>query len=484
MKAWRLLMLPWMALSRGSRRVLAIVALIAIVLMLVGGVLSHKPGTAWLQDAIYGIAAFDCMAWAALMSQALLLAREAHQLRLPVLGREVNASLALYALLTIGLPALLLAWLGGNGAVALVELAMGAGLGLAYSTLPYFLGMWVCLIPMLGRNLGRWLPMPDTSPTGFLAWAAPGAAALGLLVALSWRRTVRRGGALEGMYKPIMLNLRTLAWYGRGGGTNIESRLIGQRARWLQPTADLRRSGPGHVLRSLRMALGGWSMPQTTASRLRQAGVLLAGLALVIVLSSGGRADVFAVFGDAGMLALYLGVAGPILAIVHAQTLRRRWRRDNAELPLLALLPGLGGAARLRHDLLRASLLPTLAVQLLALLATCGLIGWLRLDAGSSALLLLGQFAGIAMLTGFTLATLGGVALHEGALIVFIIADTFLTGVSAPLAVLGTHLLSRHPFATPILVVLWVCLLVPLLRLGLRGWRGLQRRPHPFLANV
>lgn len=488
----RLLVLPWLAWSQGRRRALLAVVLAIVAVSVIGGTVSYRPGAAWRLAAAHGAAVFNCLFWAAVLSQLMLLAREAHRLRLPVLGREVVASLALYALLSIVVPVLLLAWLGGDGAVALTEIVLGAGIGMAYACLPSWLGVWASFVPMFSDHAARWLPMPAGSPGGFLAWAAPCAAALWLLIGAFWRGAVRRDDGLSRARKPIVLNLRSYAWHGLDRGNYLEVESIRQRWRWLQPVVDLRRCGPGRTLINLRVAMGGLGMPLTPASRARQIAVGLASMlpaALVLLLMLGGDDEgpqVLSGFNGTGLTMFLLVVTGAILVLLPVERLRLRWARQNAELPLLALLPGLGDATGLRRGLLGAALLYPVGIQLVLTLLLLVLGGRLQMDAPGVAVLLLGQFAGVGMSAALSLAVLGGLSTHRGWLGMLCICGTLLisaTGVLA-LPLLDGQSPVRYPGVALTFAVLWAGLFVPLLRIGVRGWRAFRRRPHPFLPNA
>ena len=485
MKLMRLLGLPWMALSQRWRMGIGVCfALLFVGATTVGVIRLHD--TNGVLRTVHAVAGADCLFWAGALSQSLLLAREAHRLRLPALDREVTASLTLYALLTIALPALLLAWLGGNVAVTLTEIGMGAGLGMAYATLPPYLGIIVCFTPMLSDHAGPWLPMPSASPDRFLAWAVPCAVLLWLLIGGFWRSAVRRDFGLSGARKPIMLNLRTLAWYGRNRSSYLEVQQIRRRWHWAQPVADLRHCGPDRPMYSLRIAMGGWSMPQTSTSRWRQLGILLASMLLpifVMAVASHGDDVLRSIFDNANVLVFALCIVGAVLALAQVQTLQRRWSRHNAELPLLALLPGLGDTVRIKRELLLANLLPTLGVQALLILAMLGLAASLHLDAGSGIMLLLGQLTGMGMLTTLALVTLGGVHVRDGWLMVLCTCGYLLVNISV---VLALPMVDNQPFIHQPAVawaaaIAWAGLFVPLLRLGVLGWHGLRNRPHPFL---
>ena len=182
-------------------------------------------------------------------------------------------------------------------------------------------------------------------------------------------------------------------------------------------------------------------------------------------------------------LVFALCIVGAVLALAQVQTLQRRWSRHNAELPLLALLPGLGDTVRIKRELLLANLLPTLGVQALLILAMLGLAASLHLDAGSGIMLLLGQLTGMGMLTTLALVTLGGVHVRDGWLMVLCTCGYLLVNISV---VLALPMVDNQPFIHQPAVawaaaIAWAGLFVPLLRLGVLGWHGLRNRPHPFL---
>ncbi|BFI95210.1 MAG: hypothetical protein RSP_07200 [Rhodanobacter sp.] len=488
MKIVRWLGLPWMALSRRWRLGSGIGFALLLAVIVVACALKWR-GAASVPGTARAMATFDCLFWAFALSQSLLLAREAHRLRLPALGREVAASLMLYTLLTMALPALLLGWLGGDAAVVLTECALGAGLGMAYATLPAYVGTFACFVPMLGDHAGPWLPMPATSPDGFLAWAAPCTLALWLLIAGFWRSNVRRDIGLGGKRQPIILNLRMQAWHGRARSNHMEVELIRRRVKWLQPVVDLRHSGPGHAVRNLRIAMGGWGMPLTTISRLQQFAVVLASMALPMLVMSvvWHGVDFPRSFLDSSKLLVFvLSVFGAVLALAQVQTLQRRWNRPNAELPLLALLPGLGDAAQVKRALLQANLLPTLGLQALLTLAMLGFAAAVHMAAGACVMLLFGPLTGATMLASFALITVGGVRIGEGWQFALAIYGYLLINVSVLLALplFDSQPAIRHPAVALIAAVAWATLFAILLCLAQRGWRGLQQRPHPFLPNA
>jgi threonine/homoserine/homoserine lactone efflux protein len=75
------------------------------------------------------------------------------------------------------------------------------------------------------------------------------------------------------------------------------------------------------------------------------------------------------------------------------------------------------------------------------------------------------------------LGALGGKPLSSSASGVLTVTAMVAVGVSLVLAAL-------HRSRPALLPLLCAATLAALLWLTLRGWRGLQRRPHPFLANA
>src|SRR5699024_8933604 len=101
------------------------------------------------------VAISDLLAWWYFLPASLLLARAAHQLRLPHARKEIHAALCLYALLTCVLPALLLGGMGGDwtSAAAIFVVCSAA---LATSLMPQYLFFVLCISPMVLNAV----PMP------------------------------------------------------------------------------------------------------------------------------------------------------------------------------------------------------------------------------------------------------------------------------------------------------------------------------------
>ena len=492
MRLWRLLALPWCALSQTARGVVAMLAGITLLLALLGGVYGYHHTSDWSRRAADGMALLNAVAWAGLLSQTLLLARDAHRLRFPALEREVVISLGLYALLTMVLPALWVGLLDGHVLMSLMSAALGAGVGMAYAILPGYLSILITLTVLLWPGLG----LPGPTQPGFTVLAGACAVLLWLLITWRWHVVVRNEQAMQGNGAPTILKLRSNLLYGRMGfgGVGNEARLIRQRPNWLQPGVNLRGSGPGNPQRSLRVALGGWAMPQTPVSHLRQGAFVLLSIGLVVLLltlqmSTDDSHEAWQTLLRSEVinaLTWYGALSGVLMAIIGASRLRHRWGKSNTELPLLALLPGLGDAAQVRRALLRASLLPCLAMQSLLLLASLSLASWSHLGVQGDLLLLLSQLGGMGLTFALALEVLGGVRLQVGWLTALVVSSYLWIVINIGIAVPPFHRgapIVLGNVGAGWLAAGWAAFTVALLWRGRRGWRGLQQRPHPFLPN-
>lgn len=430
MKLWRLLTLPWYGWQSSTRQVVAAFSA-ALLLNCILVVLCTYPygahwtaaaAASWARGCAHGGALLDALLWALLLPNNLLLTHAACHLRMPHVQRESRLSLSVYALLSIGLPAALLGLAGGPTAVIAVELLLGAGVGMSYAVLPRYLSFFLLFVALLHDVLEHWLALPSDTQPGFLLPTALLAAALWSIVGWRWRRLSRDEAALGGVRAPMLWVFRLASWR-RGGnlGPSIADtgRQLRQLPDWLRPKVDLRGIGPGHAVSSLRVALGNSFMPLTVASRARQFILLLlvvSGVAGLLVLQASGygsdAGDHAPPFGHANTLLWVAPSVGAAMAWGLERTLRLRWSRWNAELPLLALLallPGLDRPAQVKSDLLLASLLPVLSLQGLLLLASIVLAVWWHLAGGSDLLLLLiGQVAGMGLSLALALAVFGG----------------------------------------------------------------------------
>lgn len=491
MKLWRLLTLPGHALSETARLVWLVVSALILGSAILIPVLTPAHTPHGILGVAHILAALNALLWVFLANTVLLL-RDAHALRLPKLGRDALISLGLYLALGIALPVLLLTWKGGHLLTLVITLLFGAGLGIAFALLPSYVATFALFADKIPAALSPWLPLP--LQPGFTAWAGPLVALLWLL--LLWRMHALGTGehSLQPPNGPMVLvyRRRGFGWGRDAAASPWRQRMPGQGPAWAKPKLDLRGCGPGQAERSLRVVLGGWWMPQTWRSRLWQCVLVLAGLVVGALLfwvqSAADRhdhaANLATDLSGAGNVVLFGTLASAMLAMGTIRLLYQRWGKTNAELPLLAILPGLGDPSAAKRSLLRASLLPALGVQSGLALLLLILAGVMHLGLEGEILLLLSPLGSSALLCAFVLQIFGadiahgwGIALGMGAGYVWICVCAGIEQFNA------TPLLSFSDAALLILAVGWSAFFVALLWLGRRGWRALQQRPHAFLPS-
>ncbi|WEN14737.1 hypothetical protein PY254_16110 [Rhodanobacter sp. AS-Z3] len=486
----RLLELPWFG-AASARGLIALLIFLTLLLSAAFGFAdAYTPPLAvnWLRAATYGLACLNAAIWAMLLPNVLLAAYAARRLQMPGAWRDAHLSLAFYALLTIVLPVTLLGVMGGYVAVAAVELVIGAGLGMAFAALPSYCTSVFFLMAVVHGVVGRWLALPSDTQSGFLGWTVPLAVALWLAVGWLWQRALRPQATLDGLHAPMFFLVRLGKWQRLlgVGHAATDSQLSGQKPGWLRTTVDLRGTGPGNAVQSLRVALGENFMPQTRSSRMRKtvvgllACLLIAGLLALQAVGDAERGQGMPLaMGIRFLVMACVPFISAVMAVVTANVLRQRWSRSNAELSLLALLPRLGDSAQVKRALLRASLPPTLYGQAILLVTSLLVAIWWQLGAESYLLLLLGQLCGAALFGVLVLLVFAGGRLSSpnlAALIVLGLLWFFLSLAS----VLVSHV--PVPALGEVIAIGWVAAFVVLLWLGMRGWHALQQRPHAFLA--
>ena len=482
MKFWQLLALPW----RVSQKDMRWLALVLFTVAALGAasfcLLSHKPDL-WLRTAgIIGVA--EAMVWSFCLPNVVVLTIDARQLRIPNIQRHVMIGVLLNGMLGSLLPALVIGALGGHAAAIAVAIALMSLGGFLHSLLSRYaaLGVYVPLAVVISTSASwQWLVRAD-----FLAWALP-ALMLGLaVVATCWHRLIvaREPYRLSWNGPPALRLGRGLAAAGR----RTQVARFDRRPAWLPASVSLRGCGPGHPVTSLRMALGGDGIPRTLTGWLWHSAVLVvAGVALIgwwwAVWLQDGSAHGLVSRWSTGVSVLLACAAGwcVLQAIAIAGYLLVRWCRVNAELPLLALLPGLGN--KVKRDVLRAAL--WLPACLLLFASVLVLPAVTRIHEIATA-----AFVALAMLTaaGSVLAgmllTIGGVDRQAH----WERAAAMLLWAFLLLASLLTAAFSRGAQHVPDalrdgLLSGWLLLAWLLFCLSWRGWRGLQRRPHPFLVT-
>lgn len=450
-----------------------------------------------LSTGIYCIGA--AFVWAFWLPTTLLLAIDARKLRLPGMQRAAHASVLLYGLLTVVVPTLVLGALGANAALVAVLAALAVTGGLGFVLLPRWCAMLMGFAPALNIGLHHLFRFPSLLDPRWLLWGS--LAVIVLLVAdvLRWRQLLRSDTDNElGFGSAMVMQFRRQSAMGSWNGLQqLDSgQMIRQRPDWMQPRADLRRTGPQFTVRTLRVALGGWYLPKTMAGHLRAVApvllpILLAIPVMALMFANNHRPGITSATLIGVGAGLLWGVlfGGLILTAMTTLLVRQRWQRNNAELPLLALLPGLGDAQHVRRSLLRAALTLPIVTQLLLMAAVlaAALIGAALAHMNGLGLILvaLPQLAAVGAMVAQVLCTLGGRKLPTWAewlvytpLLVLFFASTFI-----PLTLLGRHPWQGAALVQPWLAAAWVAMAMVLAWLGHRGWRGLLARSHPFLAN-
>lgn len=493
MKAWlaNAMLTPWRA-TRASRRWFALALMEACLLGAVA-IGAFMPGPRrWLACAIlYAVGAF--FLWALWLSATLLLAIDARRLYLPGVQRAAIHGLACYAMLTTALPVLALVALPNVDLVLTALIVATACIsGLAFALLPGYVITLACLLPALLSKLKLPLPLPALGQPG---WLVATLLVLVPMIALRWRQLVRGGtNRLAGLRRPLVMQFHRMDATGLldSDPDSGSAEMIRRRPNWLQPRASLRDASPASPVLALRIALGGHYLPKTLGSHLRTAAIALVqmvAMCLVFTLVLTDKHGVAFLQASLALSALvFIGgsclLGGPMLALLIGAQLHQRWQRANTELPLLALLPGLGDARERRHHLLQAALaMPasTLATLLLIVLACA----WaLHLRGLGLLLVVLPIPASLGVIVMQVLRLVGGRPLSSwGAWLLFVpLAALFTLSIVLPIVSLADRAASVA--APSWLLAAWGVLALMLAWLAQRGWRGLQRRPHPFLPNL
>ncbi len=429
--------------------------------------------------------------WGLLMPNAVLLVRDAQQLRLPGIRRDVAWSLPLYAVLSLGVPVLLQLPDGHVARFAIVLVLAAASAGL-YMLLPGRLALLAYVLLVLNATVFHVFRLSGLTDPRFVTWGAGAAPLLALAVVWRWRQLLRGGDVpLPRSRAPQVINLRRV--FGMSvADAQTEAATLRARPDWLALRPDLRGVGPQAPIKTLRMALGGAYTPQTLSGRLYQLvpSALMVLVGLMFVASPFGDHRVWPeiryLFGLEGFVyvAFFFAFVSMMSVITIVAVVTRRWGRLNAELPLLALLPGLGRAGDIKRVVLRAVLQGParfLGASLLVIgmdAASLG-VGW----PGVLSLLLI-VVGCLGYLVAMVLGVLGGHAWSGVGGFFVVIGMLVLLSLTALLPVLWhdwsglTVIAADAAFAAA-----WLVLALLLLSLGHRGWRGLQARPHPFLAN-
>ncbi|MET0330564.1 MAG: hypothetical protein ABW154_03965 [Dyella sp.] len=486
MKLLAIMQTPWQANYPASRATAMVLYVSAAIGALAIALFASGDQTWRLASGCYAIGLF--FTWAFFFPAGLLLAMDARLLRMPGVHRRVLQSLLLYGLLTVLLPApILIALCGWRAAPCLVIFALCAVGGLNFSLLPRYVAVFVGLCPSFFDALTKRWEIGALIGPHLVALGAMLALGLLALVALRWRALLQGTVAASGWTAPLVTQWRQGSWgtLNRMGRTQP----LRQLPAWLQAQADITATALQWPRKALRIALGGWYLPQTAKSYAKQLSLLplfmLPSLGALLVLSGTHRGDTTEVLEGIliGLSASFVVLAGPMIALLTFIYLQRRWSRTHAEVALLALLPGIGNGVQLKRRLLRVSLGLPLVLHALLL----GLV-WLGVALYPDhrqplVLLLLAQLAAATFSVALVLSLFGDRAPSLWA-VGGIAAISFALNIGSILVtLLGWQ--QRTPAwmaeVVPTWLLGWLLFVLGMAWLARRGWLALQERPHPFL---
>lgn len=437
--------------------------------------------------------------WAFYMPACFLLAYDARRLRVPALERTAMQAVWFSAGATIALGTAIAAHgLGAATSAALIALTSAAGF--AFSLLPRYLSVFVGFLPALGQFLQRVVPVfPGLTDSRAPLWYGAMAALFALACMLRWHQLMTGGAERSGLSSSLVMQLRSNGGMGGWGSARQAgaNQLIRQRPAWLQPEADLRHTGPISPVISLRVALGGWYVPQTWRGVFRQGLAVtwpigMFALVMLMTRASDGHPDRWKDLlegfakGMSGVLCVTASLGAPLIS---ALMLRQRWSTPQRELALLAVLPGLGTAEQARGALLRAALVRPVAINLILAIAASGVAAALHLGTLAALAVVAGPLlcaaAGVALsLDALSGHPLPGWALGSACFVLSIVVFTtgFTALVASQLRQGGVWNASPTLWGAFIGVVLLVAGI--LLWIGRRAARRLFAQPHPFLAHA
>jgi hypothetical protein len=418
--------------------------------------------------------------------RSLLLSIDAKQLRLPRLQRHLVLGISLEALLWIAIPSLILSIYDGQVMKIMAVEMLGLVAGLAFALIPRAIAIATLLVPSALSLMHIRSPYPENMTFsecfGFTA-------ALVAVCAICWVQQLRASNPDSASFTtPIAVRMRSIhrrAWSNWNGGlASVEtpSHILG-RSRHV--TANVCGSGPNDPIRSLRVGLGGWLMPRNMAGTLERCSQIVLPVVLLVLLLDLRFPDQLRDLQHAATfygLAWLAGFGNTLAGLMTVSLMLQRWSRTNAELPLLALLPGLGQGRSLVKRLLRACLLPTVYAQCVLAAALFCVAYVYHADAADLAMAILAQIDGLLFAPAFALAVIGGRPTPAWVAGLFAGSSFSMVGISTGIGAAAAANAVNWTISASIFGG-WLILLSFLCWLGWRGWYGLARRPHPFLPS-
>lgn len=486
-----LLVMPWVASPLYTRLIAALAVggalVVALVIAAAGRMHAHAD---WRYAFILALGFAVWALWSSYLATSLQLARDARELCLPRIARGADHGLLLFAALSIGLPTLACWALGAPPALAAATFVLAAALGLAYMLLPFYFGfplVMAVFTVLVARGLATvvaswWMLIPALVAFDVWRW---------------WRLRTAAFVRKDGLAAAAVFYCYRRDAMRNGGWHSLSQTFLQHSVKNAMPL-DLRGIGSGRPVNSLRLALGGFGMPKPFMARLLDAGRLLLFLLVFALL-----VITMQLFGpDAPVenamalrkhwvspLLIYGGVmTGAVAVAAFASRMRSLWRKPDAELPLLALLPGLGQSDAAKRATLLAALVPAavfLAITGCVLCAGASEVGATAWAYVSLALCCAGA---LVLIVAATLASLGGRPMHTVEYVLLYIAQLVLSTLVLIKAMPTDQYHGPHSELIGVvpawLLVLWGVYLVTLAILAVHGARELRARPHTFLANT
>jgi hypothetical protein len=481
-----LLTMPWVASAKYSR-LLAVLfvggALIfAAVLAVIGGAHAHRAAFILVVCAVWAL-------WSSYLAANIQLARNARDLCLPRIPHDADLSLLLFAALSVVVPTAVCWMLGAAPLLAAAVFTVAAALGLAYMLLPLWIGVPLVMAMVLGMmthglagHVSEWWGLAAVL-AGFdvFRWWQ-------LRTATAVRREGMRAAAVFCAYRPDAMR--------NGGWRSVTNMFLqdGVAPRYM----DLKDLGPRRSVSSLRFALGGFGMPKPFASRLLDIARLLAfvGVFALIALwgplldssTPTGRSQQIVLHWLSPVLTFVALLTSSVAVNVFAGRARLLWRKTDAELPLLALLPGLGGTAPGKRSTVMALLAPPAVFLACTCTLLCIAAVVLHTTPWAYLSLVLCCAGALVLIVAVVLASLCGGPMHIVEYVLLYAAQLVLSALVLIKAMPTDQYHGPHPELIGVvpawLLVLWGLYLIVLAILAMHGARALRKRPHAFLANT
>ncbi|GAB2804167.1 hypothetical protein GCM10027021_30430 [Dyella kyungheensis] len=491
MNAQAMLLAPWRAthvqLRWLSLAVLTLCALGAIALLL----FAKRGEPAWMMVGAYDVGLIYL--WAFFLSGMSLLAIEARWLCLPGMYRTAVLATVFYAVLSL-LPTAIIAVVHGTDQMSMLLGSLLCVLGgLCFALVPRYIAVFLGIFPALVNTMSRLYNFPLIGDTRFVAWGSTLAMALLVVCVLRWRAvTAKPAQGQMGFSGPMVLQYRRGHWAGGSAINSLDATTqVRQRPDWMQPQPDLRHVGPNQPDNTLRVALGGWYLPRTLRGHLQGLApgllaMLVPGSILFLTFLGNHAISFHAWWPLATLLIGWITMFGSMGLMFTTLTLiQQRWKKNNAELPLLALLPGLGDVHTAKQRTLIVALRRPLMLQMGALIALLALTLPSHPSTISVLMLVTGQLSCALALVAGVIRVIGGRPLSTSGTFALMIAISLLIGSNS---LLPNSMLGAQPWTPPMpyaltVLAVWLVVSVVLAWVGHRGWLAWKARPHAFMPN-